>query len=664
MSFAQNKIPERRKLLFMRVLLILLLLQNYAYAQHACFEGKIKQFLSVEVNATAEQTAQMEKYDMRFVHLQLEIDTASTYLQGTAQTTIQIKQVLDTIFIELHDTLIVDSITGVDISTYFRNGHLINIKPKRQLQPDEQITFVIYYHGTPTKGAKSAAGVAGFNNRASPTYGNRITWSLSQPYSAYEWWPCKQSLQDKLDSVWVTIITSTPNTGASHGKLINTENLPGGKVRYHWRSSYPIAYYLVSVAVGNYRQYNQYAKPAGRSDSLFIQNFIYSNPAAFNNNKDIIFSTGPMLEAFSAKFGLYPFYKEKYGHAMAPFSGGMEHQTLTTQGIFNFDIVAHELGHQWFGDAVTCSNWQDIWLNEGFASYCEYLAYEFLKPSQAAQIMSNIHTNSRYNTQLSLWVDDTTDVERIFDYRTTYRKGAAVLHTLRYLLQNDSLFFNLLTTYINRFKYGTANTMQFKALTEELSGKDFTYFFNQWYYAKGIPIFTLKWNQIGNSFFLESKQKNSSNSDTTLFTLPVPYRLYFVGGGDTTIYLNHFKRIENYKVNVVRAISNIALDPDNWILKWVDSLNKETGWVGQKENPASPNPTIFPNPAQTNLQLDGLPKYRWQIRILDYLGREVKSELLLNNRIDIAPLKAGQYLIELYTEEKSPMYLLKFIKQP
>jgi hypothetical protein len=99
-------------------------------------------------------------------------------------------------------------------------------------------------------------------------------------------------------------------------------------------------------------------------------------------------------------------------------------------------------------------------------------------------------------------------------------------------------------------------------------------------------------------------------------------------------------------------------------LKWVDSLNKETGWVGQKENPASPNPTIFPNPAQTSLQLDGLPKYRWQIRILDYLGREVKSELLLNNRIDIAPLKAGQYLIELYTEEKSPMYLLKFIKQP
>ncbi len=650
----------------MRCLVILLLFSSGLFAQHACVEGKIKHFNAAfgKSTASAWQTYYMDKYDMKFVHLRLTVDTSSTYLVGSAETTIQIKQSLDSILIELHDTLMVDSITGFNILSYTRISHFICIKPTRQLQPDEQITFIVNYHGTPTRGAKSAAGVAGFNNRASPTYGNRITWSLSQPYSAYEWWPCKQSLQDKLDSVWVTITTSAPNTGASHGNLISIENLPAGKVRYHWRSSYPIAYYLVSVSVGNYKQYNQYAKPTGRTDSLFIQNFIYSNPAAFNNNKDIIFSTGPMLEAFSARFGLYPFYKEKYGHAMAPFSGGMEHQTITTQGIFNFDIVAHELGHQWFGDAVTCSNWQDIWLNEGFASYCEYLAYEFLKPSQAAQVMSNIHTNARYNTQLSLWVNDTTDVSRIFDYRTTYRKGAAVLHTIRYLIDNDSLFFNVMKTFIDRYKYGTANTMQFKALAEELSGKDFTYFFKQWYYAKGIPIFSLKWNQLGNMFYLEARQKNSATSDTTLFTLPVPYRLYFIGGGDTTIILNHNQRIETYEVVVNKPISNIALDPDNWILKWVDSLRKDNGWVSINETSQTYNIGVYPNPAQSHLCFYGLPPGKWKVKIWDALGKDVKDAFLQDNQLDISLLETGNYIIELTNINNGTQQVLKILKQP
>lgn len=640
-------------------------LVNLANAQHACVEGKVKFYQTTlgKGNTTNEQIRLMEKVDMRFAHLNLQIDTTNTYISASVKLVSEIREATDTFLFELHQNLGVDSISGLAVDTFYRNQHTVYCILNRVYLPSEKVELTVFYKGTPPDTAQSAASTAGFNNKASPTYGNRITWSLSQPYSAYEWWPCKQSLQDKLDSVWVFITTSAANTGASNGLLTHVENLPAGKKRYEWKSAYPISYYLVSVAVGNYTEHHQYARPVGATDSVFIQNFLYSNPAAFTNIQTNLLATKPMLEVFSEKFGLYPFHQEKYGHAMAPISGGMEHQTMTTQGIFTFDVVAHELGHQWFGDAVTCASWQDIWLNEGFASYCEYLAYEFLNPSEAPDVMNQMHTQARFNTQLSVWVDDTTDVERIFDYRNTYRKGAAILHTIRYVVNNDSVFFHALKTYINRHLYGNASVSQFKQILEEVTAKEFDYFFDQWYYAKGIPIFSLKWNQVGNVFFLESKQKNSALTDTTLFTIEVPYRLYYTGG-DTTIYLLHDRRVETYAVYMDKTINAIELDPDNHILKWVDSLKKETGWVGLTDFDAEEKGRIYPNPVKDELIISGLIFNEADIHITDVSGKTViKKHLSKSNTIGVHTLPPGCYFLHVFIPDTGIKRIFKFIKQ-
>src|SRR5690606_34514429 len=133
-------------------------------------------------------------------------------------------------------------------------------------------------------------------------------------------------------------------------------------------------------------------------------------------------NTADFIELFSGLYGMYPFADEKYGHCMAPISGGMEHQTMTTQGFFEKSLTAHELAHQWWGDYVTCGTWANIWINEGFASYSEYLMLQNLFPSQAAGDMQQRHTNIMSQAGGSVWVADSTDESAIFDSRLVYNK--------------------------------------------------------------------------------------------------------------------------------------------------------------------------------------------------------------------------------------------------
>src|SRR5690606_33758647 len=117
-----------------------------------------------------------------------------------------------------------------------------------------------------------------------------------------------------------------------------------------------------------------------------------------------------------------------------PLSGGMEHQTMTTQGYFEKGLTTHELGHQWWGDNVTCESWADIWVNEGFASYSEYLMLENLYPNETTSHMLDIHNNVKSNPNGSVWVQDSLNESRIFSGRLTYDKGAAIVHTFRFIM--------------------------------------------------------------------------------------------------------------------------------------------------------------------------------------------------------------------------------------
>jgi len=329
----------------------------------------------------------MNKYDAKFHHLTINVERTDKNISGNVRTLAQVKSVsLDTFAVEFYSTMIIDSarINGMLI-TPVRVQDAVNFILPSTLSQNDMIDAKIYYHGLAPTVNGSAIG-DGLNNGTSQSWGNQVTWSLSEPYSAYEWFPCKQQLQDKLDSSYVFVTTDSTNKVGSNGLLTNVVTV-GNKKRYEWKNRHVIDYYLISIAVAQYIDYSFYAHPAGTTDSVLVQNYIYNNPATLPNFKSVIDQTDDLIEFFSTKFGMYPFADEKYGHAMAPFGGGMEHQTMTSLGSFGFELIAHELAHQWWGDNVTCRTWGDIFVNEGFASYSEYLALQQFDPTNSYPTM-------------------------------------------------------------------------------------------------------------------------------------------------------------------------------------------------------------------------------------------------------------------------------------
>ncbi|MDZ4668621.1 MAG: M1 family aminopeptidase [bacterium] len=625
---------------------------NQLQAQHQCAKTKLSAQSRAlnKANATPSEMIQMEKYDVYFHHLNLSVERTSTYISGNVITKAKSRAAnLDTFVFQLHANFTIDSVLGANNQrlSVIRTGDIAYVLLAQSVQTGKDFTTQIFYHGTPPSGASAAIG-NGFSNRASPTYGNQITWSLSQPYSAYEWWPCKQSLQDKIDSVFISVTTDVANMVGSNGLLKNIEYVGNNKHVYHWESHYPTAYYLVMVTVGQYTEYLSYAKPKNYADSILIQHYIYSNPLAYSNNKASIDAALPQLELFSDLFGLYPFHQEKYGHVMAPFSGGMEHQTMTSLGIFDFDIVAHELGHQWFGDHVTCATWSDIWLNEGFATYTEYLAAKYLKSAAYTSTwVKDMHTSAKKGIG-SVYVTDTTDVTRIFSSNLTYNKGGSAIRVLHYLL-GDSMFFNVCKTYQTRFANATASTNDFRLLVNELSGKNYDYFFNQWIYGAGFPNYTVKWNQIDGQFIVSILQNNAQQS-SNVFDLPLPFVVTRLSG-DSTIYLTQNALSNGYFVPVIGKILSVKFDPENWILK-NSSVVADTSLLSSLGMENSLTKFVaYPNPSDGKLYLKGFGGAWANISIFDQQGKTcfvgIKKE---GELIDLSALKSGVYFLQVLNE--------------
>jgi len=629
------------------------------YAQeHFCATHKQKYFQkSYGKAANTQQLSLMNEYDVKFHHINLNIERNSTIISGNVRTIAQVLvNQLDTFGFELHSNHTIDSVinaSGEKLTLQHQLNFAYAVLPQ-SLQKNSLIDVTIYYHGDAYVTAGAAIG-SGFTTGSSTRWGNQATWSLSQPYSAYEWFPCKQALQDKIDSVYTYVTTSNENRVGAIGVLKNILRLTGDKALYQWQSTLAVDYYLISVAVAKYVEYNTYAHING--DSMLIQDYIYDNPATLTTLKPELDKTAPMLEGFSNLFGKYPFWKEKYGHAMAPFSGGMEHQTMTSIGIINFGIVAHELGHQWFGDHVTCKTWKDIWLNEGFATYCEYLALELLSPSEAPADMLAVHNTVMSQPDGSIWFEDTTDVSRMFSSRLTYNKAGAFVHILRYELNNDSLFFAILKLYQQQFAFGTASTSDFKILLEQQSGKDFTQVFNQWFYGQGYPTFNVSWNQINDTLYLVSNQTTSST--TPLFITPVEFKITFAGG-DTTIRIMQNLNQVWFKVPLNKAVSLVTIDPNNWIINR-GTATKDVTIVGLNEsNQYQTNIKIFPNPAHQHIQIIGVNPSS-KVLVFDALGKVQISTTLKNNNLDISALNTGIYWVEV--KDGSNQGCVKFVKQ-
>jgi aminopeptidase N len=420
---------------------LLLPVAGYAQTGNADFAQLVEAEMK-SAYATVNFTANIHtaNYDVVYQKLDLTVNPAVYFVSGSVTTRYVAKQAMSALTFDLSDNLTVSSVTRNGVALGFvQNGtnELVITLPAVQ-QAGVQDTVVVTYSGSPST-SEGAFEISTHN-------GSPVLWTLSEPYGAKDWWPCKQDLNDKIDSIDVSITAPSAYISVANGLQTGQVVNNNGTKTTNFKHNYPIPAYLVAIAVSNYTIYNQ---TAGTAPNTFpIVNYIYPETAPSVQSQ--LAQTVPIMNLYEQLFETYPFHAEKYGHAQCGISGGMEHTTVSFMGSFGRELIAHELAHQWFGDKVTCASWKDIWLNEGFATYLSGLVVENLDGAasftswKAARIQS---ITSAPNGAVYLSNADTLNVNRIFSDRLSYNKGAMVAHMLRFKM-GDAKFFQGMKNYL------------------------------------------------------------------------------------------------------------------------------------------------------------------------------------------------------------------------
>ncbi len=612
--------------------LLLLTLPTLLSAQekeHVCAQGKIKQQQKYALRKSSSEVRGDSTIDVTYYKLQITIDHSAKNLSGVATVAAKSQaSALRSFFLELTSSLTVDSVKSSGQKLAFKRGdaqsqnRLVTTLPA-PFNQGELFSVDIYYHGAP--------GSSGFSSFVfSEHAGEPAIWSLSEPYGASDWFPCKDVPSDKADSsdVWITCDASLKV--ASNGVLEGIIDNGDGTHTFKWKNDQPIAQYLISVALANYEIYtNEFEYEAGKSMEMMHYNYPENFTAVRKNQLD---KTVAMLRVFSEDFGPYPFLEQKYGHAEFGWGGGMEHQTISSMGAYGESIVAHELAHQWFGDKITCKDWHHIWLNEGFATYAEALYKEaaYGIASYHAEMASNMD-HAKY-AQGSIYVENIDPdlpgvVWEIFDSARSYSKGSVVLHMLRGIV-GDALFFQILKTYAAdaEMAYGVATTEDFQRIAETVSGKELSYFFHEWIYGENFPRYVYDWSvsALGSdSFKVKIDISQEGNTSPAFFVMPIQLRVK-TSRGDTLLTAFNDQQPQSFEFVIGGEPSQLEFDPNNWILKEVSPLvpveDVPNGVKGFSLGRNYPNPF---NPG-TKLQYYLPRASEVSLKIYNSLGQEVR----------------------------------------
>jgi aminopeptidase N len=376
--------------------------------------------------------------------------------------------------------------------------------------------------------------------------------------------------------------------------------------------------------MANYTLDKQYFKYS-ETDSMPVTHYIY--PENLATAKQYIEKTPAMLKIFSDKFGLYPFIKEKYGHAQFGWSGGMEHQTCTSLGGFGDILIAHELSHQWFGDMVTCKTWQDIWLNEGFATFCEGIYTEAISGHDAYVTYMKSKMSSAVSASGSVYVEDISNVGSIFNTNRSYSKGSVILHMLRGIL-GDSLFFQAMRTYLHKsdLAYNSVSTSDFQKAVEDVYGSSLDYFFNEWIYGKNYPKYFISWSTLSgeNSSYITSiTVEQTTNESPSYFTMPVQIKLSNAVT-DTTVTLFNDKQSQTFAITTSFKPATIVFDPNSNILKVESTTQVDGRFTENKDFSLQQN---YPNPFNPTTTIVYYLAHAGNVKlsIYDCLGKEVMT---------------------------------------
>ncbi len=579
------------------------------------------------------ESADYESTDVIYQRLNFTVDPAVNYISGSVFSFVKfLKEDVPQVQFDLADVLIVDSVQYNHKMIVFQHSvNKISVTLPSLAVKNSIGSVEIFYHGAPLQNGMGSFVTSTHNN-------NSIIWTLSEPYGAKDWWPCKESLTDKIDSLDVYITCPQQYMAASNGKLIE-DKTSGQNRTAHWSHRFPIATYLIGIAVTNYETYSDFLDLAN-GERIEVLNYVY--PEYLNTAKGKSADILNILSFYNSKFITYPFASEKYGHAQFGWGGGMEHQTMSFMTNLDFELVAHEMAHQWFGDYITLASWHDIWLNEGFATYLTGLTYENLLNGQYWQNWKNNQVNKI--TSLpdgSVYVADTTNINRIFNGRLSYSKGAYLLHMLRWEM-GDQNFFKGMKNYLNDSGIANGFASQEKLVKhmEAVADTSFTEFFKDWYYSEGYPTYRLTYYTDYGKQKLRISQ-TSSNSSVDFFEMHIPVRVWKDGKySDLRLY----NTVQN-QVFVISdtKVDRIEFDPDKWLISKADIVDAvmNVSEIGAIQ--------IIPENKSKIIRVL-LPEYSVEgtLRIVDLSGRIVKNCELFgtDSKIAISDLRSGFYLVE------------------
>lgn len=632
-----------------RLIFLFLFISSFFYAQDyeagTIREAEVKSALN---KMQFRPNANTGNYDVRYHRLELEVDPAVAYISGAVTTYFEAISPVTQIVFDLAAQMTVSQVLQRGNPLVFsqnRNDEVvITLTQEQAVGVLDSLT--IRYAGNPIS--------SGFGSFEVSTHaGKPVLWTLSEPYGAKGWWPCKQDLIDKVDSIDVYITAPITNldgddyVAVSNG-LEQSQIINGTTKTTHFKHSYPIPAYLVAIAVSNYAIYSDTVANNGKPFEII--NYVYPEHLTTVQAQTPV--TVDIMNLYSSLFGKYPYADEKYGHAQFGWNGGMEHTTVSFMGSFERTLIAHELGHQWFGNKVTCGSWKDIWLNEGFATYMSGLVVENLDgdvpfKNWKQQMVTSI--TSAPGGAVFLTDTDTLSVNRIFDPRLSYNKGAMILHMLRKKL-GDLQFYQGLRNYLNHpdHAFGYAKSEDFIEIMQTTSGEDLSEFFEDWLYGEGYPSFNLEWWQVTPSEIVFVLEQTSSHASVSFFEVQLPIRLVGTAGETLDLILDHTANQENFIRNVHFTVAEVLINPE------FDIISKNNTVVLSTENPLLKlEVQLYPNPVNQTLHIkkpDFLTVH--QICIYNTLGQLISTSVWKPS-IDVSSLASGLFFVELQTNKGS-----------
>jgi len=536
---------------------------------------------------TLKQAERVRTFDVRHIKGELTLDVKKSEIRGTVTHTIApLHPGLDSITLDCGADLKVSKVAvGPAACKYEQRGDELSITLDRAYSPDETFQLAVTYAGSPEVGIRFVKPDVDHPKRAA------CVWTIGEPEDARFWIPCYDFPNERSTSEMIVTVDK-PLSVVSNGTLESTRENADGTSTFHWKMDKQLTAYLLSITAADFAVYHD------KLGSLPVDYYVLKDVDEATTRR-ALGKTPQMIEFFNQKIGTAYDYP-KYAQVCLPeFGGGMEHTSATTltdsillDAVAHLEsdadsLVAHELAHQWFGDLLTCRDWSNLWLNEGFASYFDPLFTEQDKGKDAFQInmASNLagYLRSDRDYRRPIVEPRFNDPWQMFD-GVTYSKGSCVLHALRGLIGDDA-WWRGIKLYVGRNKDRAVVTDDFRKAMEEVSGRDLGWFFDQWVSRGGHPELSARWRfePEDSTLRLKVDQTQTVDETTPLFRLPTTVEI----GDESSVRSVPIvidAKTQEIVIPTPRRPKMVRIDPEGWLPKVLTFEKPAEEWVYQLEH--------------------------------------------------------------------------------